>query len=211
MYLPDVPATGRGPPEHTEKRAVGALQPIINADSERRRGACVRTCVCMWERGRVHVKLIAPLNLLSQCWEDVRKTLEVSDIVTDINCFVEMKATGSTPPGNEPTAAAIWICAALLCSLTPLAFQQGFEFQYPDFALAAPIEYEDYYQRDVTVERNSGGFVGGVMKRSDWQQKVFTFCTNINVGEYIYTALVFSGKSQKLQVLKCIAVKLTTL
>ncbi|XP_075894165.1 proline-serine-threonine phosphatase-interacting protein 1a isoform X2 [Nelusetta ayraudi] len=62
-----------------------------------------------------------------ECYEDVRKTLEVCDIATDNNCFVEMKTTGSTP--------------------------------------AAPIEYQDYYQRDATMERNSTGFVGGVMKR----------------------------------------------
>ncbi|XP_041852265.1 proline-serine-threonine phosphatase-interacting protein 1a isoform X2 [Melanotaenia boesemani] len=33
-----------------------------------------------------------------ECYENVRKTLENCDIVTDNNCFVEMKKTGSTRP-----------------------------------------------------------------------------------------------------------------
>ncbi|XP_071355356.1 proline-serine-threonine phosphatase-interacting protein 1a [Trachinotus anak] len=62
-----------------------------------------------------------------ECYEDVRKTLEKCDIITDNNCFVDMKRTGSTPP--------------------------------------APIEYQNYYDRDATTDRNgSAGFVG-VMKR----------------------------------------------
>ncbi|XP_076590109.1 proline-serine-threonine phosphatase-interacting protein 1a [Chaetodon auriga] len=32
-----------------------------------------------------------------ECYEDVRKTLENCDIITDNNCFVELKSTGSTP------------------------------------------------------------------------------------------------------------------
>ncbi|XP_036963317.1 proline-serine-threonine phosphatase-interacting protein 1a [Acanthopagrus latus] len=63
-----------------------------------------------------------------ECYEDVRKSLENCDIITDNNCFVEMKQTGSAPP--------------------------------------APIEYQNYYERDATADRNgSAGFVGGVMKR----------------------------------------------
>lgn len=32
----------------------------------------------------------------------------------------------------------------------------------------APIEYQNYYERDATADRNgSAGFVGGVMKRSE--------------------------------------------
>lgn len=37
---------------------------------------------------------------LFQCYENVRKTLEMCDIVADNNGFVEMKSTGSTPPGR---------------------------------------------------------------------------------------------------------------
>ncbi|XP_022610242.1 proline-serine-threonine phosphatase-interacting protein 1 isoform X2 [Seriola dumerili] len=62
-----------------------------------------------------------------ECYEDVRKTLENCDIITDNNCFVDMKRTGSTPP--------------------------------------APIEYQNYYNREAATDRNgSAGFVG-VMKR----------------------------------------------
>lgn len=49
----------------------------------------------------VRLKL-TPDKLLFQCYEDVRKTLENCDIITDNNCFVEMKRTGSTPPGRHP-------------------------------------------------------------------------------------------------------------
>uniref|UniRef100_A0A8D3ECV9 Proline-serine-threonine phosphatase interacting protein 1a n=1 Tax=Scophthalmus maximus TaxID=52904 RepID=A0A8D3ECV9_SCOMX len=35
-----------------------------------------------------------------ECFEDVRKTLEKCEIIADINCFVEMRSTGSSPPGR---------------------------------------------------------------------------------------------------------------
>lgn len=41
-------------------------------------------------------------KLLFQCYDDVRKTLEKCDIITDNNSFVEMKSTGSTPSGRSP-------------------------------------------------------------------------------------------------------------
>ncbi|CAJ1056724.1 proline-serine-threonine phosphatase-interacting protein 1a [Xyrichtys novacula] len=63
-----------------------------------------------------------------ECYEEVRMTLEKCDITQDNNSFVEMKATGSTPP--------------------------------------APIEYQNFYERDNLGDSNgSAGFVGGVMKR----------------------------------------------
>uniref|UniRef100_A0A3Q4HVR2 Proline-serine-threonine phosphatase interacting protein 1a n=1 Tax=Neolamprologus brichardi TaxID=32507 RepID=A0A3Q4HVR2_NEOBR len=66
-----------------------------------------------------------------ECYENVRKSLEMCDIVTDNNGFVEMKSTGSTPP---------------------------------------PVEYQNYYDKNPTAERNGGvGFVG-VMKFSNLLQ-----------------------------------------
>uniref|UniRef100_A0A3Q0QTT5 Proline-serine-threonine phosphatase interacting protein 1a n=1 Tax=Amphilophus citrinellus TaxID=61819 RepID=A0A3Q0QTT5_AMPCI len=72
-----------------------------------------------------------------ECYEDVRKTLEMCDIVADNNGFVEMKSTGSTPP--------------------------------------APVEFQNYYDKNSPAERNgSAGFVG-VMKRSECHQmKIIT-------------------------------------
>lgn len=58
----------------------------------------VYTCysILYWE----NVKLILG-KLVFQCYEDMRKTLEKCDIIADNNCFVEMKRTGSTPPGRH--------------------------------------------------------------------------------------------------------------
>ncbi|XP_057691787.1 proline-serine-threonine phosphatase-interacting protein 1a [Corythoichthys intestinalis] len=62
-----------------------------------------------------------------ECYEGVRETLEKCDIITDMNCFVGIKGTGSTPP--------------------------------------APIEYQNYYERDSTEVRNGSVGLGGVMKK----------------------------------------------
>ncbi|XP_051916402.1 proline-serine-threonine phosphatase-interacting protein 1a isoform X2 [Hippocampus zosterae] len=63
-----------------------------------------------------------------ECYEGVRKILEKCDIISDMNCFVGIKGTGSNRP--------------------------------------APIEYQNYYERDGTEVRNgSTGLVGGVMKK----------------------------------------------
>ncbi|XP_061679718.1 proline-serine-threonine phosphatase-interacting protein 1a isoform X2 [Syngnathoides biaculeatus] len=63
-----------------------------------------------------------------ECYEGMRKILEKCDVITDMNCFVGIKGTGSTRP--------------------------------------APIEYQNYYERDTSEVRNgSMGLVGGVMKR----------------------------------------------
>lgn len=63
---------------------------------------CRCVCVCACKTAAVCTQTQTPI-FLPQCYEDVRKTLEVCDIVTDNNCFVEMKATGSTPAGNQPS------------------------------------------------------------------------------------------------------------
>lgn len=195
LYMADVSATGRGPPEHTEKRSVGALQPFIHADRERRRGgwvacvSCKRACECTPPNpdpptphpnpphglcSFVFTNSLRYPLLLSQRYEDVRKTLESCDITTDNNCFVEMKTTGSAPPGDEPPPQHPTHLnmnmrhTSKIESLSVLPFHHGFQFHCPEFALTAPIVYEDYYERNVTVERNSTGFVGGVMKKWDW-------------------------------------------
>ncbi|XP_077568263.1 proline-serine-threonine phosphatase-interacting protein 1a [Stigmatopora nigra] len=62
-----------------------------------------------------------------ECYEGVRGTLEKCDIITDMNCFVEIKGTGITRP--------------------------------------APIEYQNYYEKDSTAVRNGGVGLGGVMKK----------------------------------------------
>lgn len=41
-------------------------------------------------------------ELFLQCYEEARKTLEQCDITKDNNTFVEMRQTGSDPPGKVP-------------------------------------------------------------------------------------------------------------
>lgn len=38
--------------------------------------------------------------LKKQSYEEVRKQLEKCDILTDLNCFIRMKSTGTKPPGD---------------------------------------------------------------------------------------------------------------
>ncbi|KAK5598539.1 hypothetical protein CRENBAI_008837 [Crenichthys baileyi] len=82
-----------------------------------------------------------------ECCENVRKSLENCDIITDNNNFVEMKKCNPTPP--------------------------------------APIEYQNYYANNVSVQRNgSAGFVEGVKKRfSNLLPGTCTFASRLNINE----------------------------
>ncbi|XP_031603300.1 proline-serine-threonine phosphatase-interacting protein 1a [Oreochromis aureus] len=81
-----------------------------------------------------------------ECYENVRKSLEMCDIVTDNNGFVEMKTTGSSPP--------------------------------------APVEYQNYYEKNPTAERNgSVGFVGVMKRFSNLLQGNCSSGSKVNINE----------------------------
>lgn len=81
-----------------------------------------------------------------ECYENVRKSLEMCDIVTDNNGFVEMKSTGSTPP--------------------------------------APVEYQNYYDKNPTAARNGRvGFVGVMKRFSNLLQGNCSSGSKVNINE----------------------------
>lgn len=83
-----------------------------------------------------------------ECYENVRKTLEMCDIVADNNGFVEMKSTGSTPP--------------------------------------APVEFQNYYDKNSPAERNgSAGFVGVMKRFSNLLQGNSSSGTKTNINETV--------------------------
>lgn len=141
-------------------------------------GACVRACVRVRERPlsfplparhvRTHCAIHCSLSA-TKTWGKRWKCATSPQTTTALWRW-KPPAQHRQVTSHHPSIQPIWICSALSV-LTLLPFQQGFVFQCPQFALTAPIEYQDYYQRDATMERNSSGFVGGVMKRSDWHQR----------------------------------------
>lgn len=129
LVYPGVPAAGGRSHQHAQVCSVGPLQPLLHAVRQRRRGEltfCARVWVCfntvyyLGQFPRFHVqvemqklRLVCDqfffflsvdfwsivLLLSNQSFEDVRKVLEQCDITTNNNCFIQMKRTGSSPPG----------------------------------------------------------------------------------------------------------------
>lgn len=114
-------------------------------------------------------------NPFFQCYEEARKTLETCDITTDNNCFVDMRQTGSVPPGKpRPLPDLHWLhpmVEILLLSWKCGGLGPHVMLFYPGLLncfLTAPVSYENYYERDYTDQGNgTAGFVGEVMKRSE--------------------------------------------
>lgn len=147
---------------------------------------CACVCACEREATLVPPPSTARANslrhpLLSQCYEDVRKTLEVCDITTDNNCFVEMKTTGSTPPGNKPPPQhpTDLNMFRTLCSDT-VAFSAGF-----CISMSSICPHSSNRVPGLLPERRHNGEKQlWVCRRSDEKvrlapevAKVFTFCT----------------------------------
>lgn len=115
-------------------------------------------------------------NPFFQCYEEARKTLETCDITTDNNCFVDMRQTGSVPPGKPRPPPWFALTAShggnftvILKVRWPWATRDAFlPTGLLNCFLTAPVSYENYYERDYTDQGNgTAGFVGEVMKRSE--------------------------------------------
>lgn len=202
LYPPDVSATGRGPPQRDEKRFVGAQQPTIDADCERRRGVCERNAALVKRAlpvQRVRVCVCVFMNSLWICSFSVMRTWgkhwkratspQTTTSLWSRKALAQPRQVTSPPTPHPPphhhrssfeyvphwhSAAACldtvttkqsWTVDCCLCvRIFYYLFLNSLNVPVP---LTAPIEYENYYNRDLTADRNnSTGFVGGVMKRS---------------------------------------------